>query len=452
LRIILITISFLSVLTKGISPSYGACLTYRDVIRDALDNSARVRAKVEDIHISNAIYRQNFAGLYPVISVNSRLERYENLDKRTQQGISTISGEVVGGDLSAWRSTFYLWGEYYLSNWYKKRFEALYYEKLKDARVYECAVETKKLLRELTEVYSSLVEGKIKLKYSAEILLRLQGVLALKREAFAKGHVSYEDVLKAEADVVNMDKEIAGIRKELKENLERLYSYTGKAYSEETEIEMFTLSAQKQFTGTDRIVEETPEYKVRVKEHEAFQQKARASESNIWPDVSLYGRYDYYGSNTNSPDNSLRDVRETSYRAGILISFPLFDGGARKWERIKSNHEIKRQEESIKAVAEEKGRDIKALSAGHTELSKAHTHYRKLADQHGKMLEITRKAHSLGERSIIDILEMEKDALAVERDLKVTEHTVAYYEKRLMLETDYHNFHREYYGNGTCKY
>jgi hypothetical protein len=68
------------------------------------------------------------------------------------------------------------------------------------------------------------------------------------------------------------------------------------------------------------------------------------------------------------------------------------------------------------------------------------------------MLEITRKASGLGERSVMDIMEMEKEALGVERDLKVTEQAMAAYEKRLVLETDFNNFISGYYGHGACKY
>jgi hypothetical protein len=68
------------------------------------------------------------------------------------------------------------------------------------------------------------------------------------------------------------------------------------------------------------------------------------------------------------------------------------------------------------------------------------------------MLNITKKAFGLGERSMIDVLEMEKDTLSIERDLKVTENSKANIEKKIFLETDYGNFITEFYGDRTCKY
>ncbi|OGP60729.1 MAG: hypothetical protein A2V65_01335 [Deltaproteobacteria bacterium RBG_13_49_15] len=434
-----------------LSFSWAEELTYRNAIRDTLNHSARIRVKVEDVNVSDATYRQNFAGLYPEISLNSRFERFENLDRR-EQGFNTIFGEVIGGDVSGWRSSIYLSGQYYLSHWYRKRFEAYYYEQLRDAKIHECAVEVKKLLRELTDIFSLLAEGKIKLKYASEILKRLREVLGLKKQAFVNGQASYEEVLRVETEVSGTEKEMATIRREVKENLERLCSYTGKTYGEDVEVETFVSDGKKEITEFNRIVEETPEYKARLKELEAVKFKAKAAANNFWPDVSLYGRYDYYGSSPNSLDGSIREIRETAYFAGILISLPLFDGGVRKWERKRNMYETQRQEESIKAVREEKGREIKTLHAGYAELSKALKHYRKIADQYGKMLDITKKAHGFGERSLLDIMEMEKDTLTVERDWKVAEHAMAVYEKRLVLEADYKNFMSEYYGNGPYKH
>ena len=427
-------------------------LSYQEAIKNALNNSARVRVKMEEINISDATYRQNFAGLYPEISANGRLEKYENLDKRNGQGIKTVSSEIIGGDSNAWRSSVYLWGQYYLSHWYKKRFEVAYYEKLRDASVYECDAEVKKLVKDLTEAFSAVAERKISIKYAVDILKLLQDVLGLKKNAFAGGQVSYDEVLKVDMEISKTEKEISSLRKELKEYLERLYSYMGKIYGEDIDVEAFVADGKKQILKLAELIEETPEYKARMMELEGMKFKAKAVENNYWPDVSLYGRYDYYGSNPDSLDNSVRDIRETAYVAGILINLPLFDGGVQKWERKKNFHELKKQEESIKVVMEEKCRDIKTLHAGYAELSKSLSHYRKLSEQYNKMLNIAKKAHGFGERSVMDIMEMKIDVLTVERDLKMTEHTMAVYEKRLMLETDYKYFISEYYGDWACKY
>jgi len=446
--------SFLALLliTATVSLSGAEMLTYRDAVKNTLNNSARIRVKIEEINLSDAVYRQSFAGLYPEITANSRFEKYENLDKRDDQAIKTVSSEVIGGEANAWRSSIYLWGQYYISHWYKKRFEAAYYEKLKDASYFECDIEVKKLLREFTDAYGAAAEGKIKISYAEKTLKLLHGILNLKKNAFAGGQAAYEDVLKVEAEIADTGRQISSLKKEFYENLERLRSYMGMDCSDDVELELFVSDGTMQIAAFPKIAENTPEYKARMMELEALTLKEKAAANNYLPDVSVYGRYDYYGSNPDSLDNSVRDIRETAYSAGILITLPVFDGGVRKWERKKSDFELRRQKESVMAVMEEKGRDIKTLYAGYSELSKSLEHYRKLHDRYGKILDITKKANTFGEKSLMDIMEMEKEALTVLRDLKTAEHAIAVYEKRLALETDYKHFISEYYGDWTYKY
>jgi outer membrane protein TolC len=431
-------------------PADAEVISYKDVVRDTLSSSARLRVKKEDINIAYASYKQVFAGLYPEISLSSRLERYENLDKSAQQGIKSVGSEVVGSGDSAWRSQLYLSGQYDISSWYKKRYEAAYYEKLKDVSGYDCEAETKRLLKEVTDLFGSSAEGWVRLKYGADIIEKLKAWHDLKKQAFAGGEAAYEEVLKAEADVVSAERERAAVIRELKENIERLQIYTGKNYAPEMEVETLKVGTGKDITETLEIIQGTPEYKARLKELEALQFKEKSARNNYLPDISLYGRYDYYGSDINGPDSALRDVREAGYNAGLMIRLPLFDGGARKWERVKSLHEIRKQQESIKATMEEKRRDIRTIHAGYAELLRTLGHYRRLAEQYGKLCAISQKAQAYGQRSMADILELQKDYLTVERDVKVTENSLAIYEKRLILETDYTNFVREFYGNGAC--
>ncbi|MBP1720914.1 MAG: hypothetical protein H6Q50_426, partial [Deltaproteobacteria bacterium] len=71
------------------------------------------------------------------------------------------------------------------------------------------------------------------------------------------------------------------------------------------------------------------------------------------------------------------------------------------------------------------------------------------AARYRQVLEIARGAKLLGERNVMDIAETEKEALSIERDLRVAENTMTAMEKRLFIESDYRNFMRDYYGNGS---
>ena len=450
-RSVIVVGAVFCVVMAGSTLADAELITYRDVIEAAIRSSAGLKVKEQDIKIAHAAYRQAFAGLYPELTLTGRLERYENLDKDTRD-IQSVNSEVVGGQ-SSWRSLAYLSGQYEISSWYKKRYEASYYQKLRDAAVFDCSTESKKLARDMTDLFGRLAEGKVRLRYGGEIIKALQDLVDLRNQSLAGGEASREEVIKAESDLESAEREQATLMKELRENLEALNSYTAKSYAATDEIESLNAETDHEAAEpTMHQIEDAPELKARRKELEALQLKAKSTFNNYLPDVSMYGRYDYYGSDTDSMDNALREIRESGYNAGILISLPIFDGGARKWERVKTGEEIKKQEESIRAAIEERKRELRTSYAGYTELSRALTHYRKLAEQYEKLRVISGKAAALGQRSRADLLEMERDYLQIVRDLKVTETTLGVYQKRLAIESDYGSFMREFYGNGSCQY
>lgn len=435
------------------SNSYAEVLVYGDAVNDSIRYSANLQMKIEDIHISHAQYRENFAGLFPTINIAARAERYENIDRHSSSTYDAIGNEIVGGYDSAWRTSTYIMGQYYLSHWYKKIFEVSYYKKMRDSSVHQCEAETKKIIRDVTEIFGSLSEGKIKLQYAAEILKRLQEILRIKREAFALGQYSYEDVLKAEADVANMEKEIAQITKEVNEYSLNLSLYTGRTYNENSEVEQLSPEGNLQIKEENNdVIEQSPEYKAKIKEMEAVRYKRKEAVFSLLPDISLYGRYDLYNSSPDNLGNALEDFRPVSYSVGFVISMPLFDGGAKYWASKKAAHELRRQEESVWATYEEKNKTVKTLRTAYESLMRQSNHYRKINDQYKKMTEISEKAFTLGERSKLDMLELEKDALIMERDLKITEQSMAIYEKQYALEQDYNKFMRDYNGNRACKH
>ena len=427
-------------------------LNHRDTVVDALRHSPNLRMRIEDIRISDAQHRTSIAGLFPTVNVSGRGERYENIDTRNTTNIETIGNEVVGGNQSAWRSSVNLTGQYYFSHWYKKRYEAKYYEHLKDYSVHQCETEAKKIIREVTDIYGSLIESKIKLDYSSRILMHLKDIMRIKKEARAVGHFSFEDILKAETDVISTEKEITGIQKDKTDLLHRLSVYTGGSYSENTVIDPIVFQGEIGAIDKKRAAAGAPEYKMRQKEMEAIRSKTTSARNNLLPDISVYTRYDLFNSSPDTLDASLRDTRPSSYSAGVLVSLPLFDGGARLWEWKKNLYEIRKQEEGIRAALEERYKDIKTISDGYQNLTRSYRHFKKLGDQYAKMISIGKKAQALGERSNLDMLELEKDALSVERDLKISEQTLAVYETQLELELDYNKFLRKYDGDRACSY
>ena len=421
-------------------------LSYPEVLREALQSSSRIRMKKAEVLVSEAAYRQSLASLYPGIHLNSRTERFETLTK--DSGFRTIYGEVIGGNVDEWRSSVYLIGEYPISNWYKKLPATWYYQKRVEASEYDAQVETKRIAGELTDIYGAVSEGTIKLRYGSAIVRNLEEALSVRREAHAAGEMSREELLKAEADLAEAQMELSAASVSYLESLARLSVHTGRTYEDDARFE--TLQWEDRPVPKDilRRAESTPEYQCRRKELDALRDKAVAARNDDFPDIVLYGRYDFYG-NSAAFYESWRDMQDISCNAGIYLSIPIFDGFGRKWEREKTLREIRKQEESVKSVASEKTRDLEALSRSLSERAKTVDHYRRLAARYRQVLDIARGARYFGERGAADILAVEKEVLSVERDLKVAENGRAVTEKKLFIEADFNLFMKEFHGNGS---
>ena len=121
--------------------------------------------------------------------------------------------------------------------------------------------------------------------------------VALRAVAHREGEISYEDLLRAEVQVVDLEKESAEVLRQFKESLTRLTLYTGIEYGEDVEPQRLTADAEVSGRFDPERIEQTPEYRAKRKEVEASQERGRAVRNNLLPDVGIYGRYDFYGRN-----------------------------------------------------------------------------------------------------------------------------------------------------------
>ena len=448
-RGILCALAALLALAPGRASASGGSLSYEDAVGEALRHSARLKVKKEEILINEASWRQSLSGLYPALSLNGRLERFGSL--AGPAGIGTINGQVVGGLQDEWRASVFVLGEYTLSNWFKKRYEGRYYERLTEASIYDSEAEKKRIALEVTDLYGSLAEGAIRLRYLGRMIDRMKEAVSLRAAAHREGEISLEDLLRAEVQVVELEKERTEAARQFKENLTRLTLYTGIEYEEDVAVRGFGAAAEIPQRPDPERVEQTPEYRAKRKEVEAQQEKGRAARNNLLPDVAVYGRYDFYG---RSPElyDSVKEMDRNSWNAGLYISIPLFDGGLRKWERERAAREIRRQEEALRALRREKGRDSAGLYVKLQELDRTIARYRQLLARYEKLLAIASGAAALGGRSRAELLESGKEALAVERDMEVVVNQRAVAVRKYRLETDFTGAMGDLDGNGTDRH
>ncbi len=420
-------------------------VTYREVLAEALRHSPRLRMLREEIYIRDALYHRSLSSFWPSLSVNARMERFENL--LPFSGVVTAGGEVIGGQPDEWRTSFYLSAEYRLSSFYKNWPEKEYYRHLREEAACRHEAEVRRLLRRVTRAYGAVVETRIKLEYAEKILARLKEIARLEEELYRKGELAREEVIRTRAEIEAHLRETERLRSELARELSTLSRYTGKSFGPEEDFEPLRPEMEPKGKPAPEL---SPEYLAERARLLALRESRKAAERERLPDLTAYARYDLYGASIRSMGEALDETRATAFTFGVFLSLPLFDGGYRKWERVRALHEL-RQREALRLAELEKTREIRDLRLRYESTRRSLRSYENLLQHYRKLHRIAVSARKLGGGSEIDVLRLERDLLSVERDLRVTRNTLALLEKLLLLETDPGGLVDVPHGKWTCK-
>ena len=130
----------------------------------------------------------------------------------------------------------------------------------------------------------------------------------------------------------------------------------------------------------------------------------RSQERLYYPTVSLYGRYDLYGSDRDDFSRAGKDVKRHGYRAGLTVHMSLFDGGKRaaqiKEKQINKERILSKKEEA-KLEYEKQIADLKLFLSKKDEYDKILSNSSKISKD---ILTMQKRLNASNESSKIDVL------------------------------------------------
>ena|GEM_PF-709587 len=130
----------------------------------------------------------------------------------------------------------------------------------------------------------------------------------------------------------------------------------------------------------------------------------RSQERLYYPTVSLYGRYDLYGSDRDDFSRAGKDVKRHGYRAGLTVHMSLFDGGKRaaqiKEKEINKERILSKKEEA-KLEYEKQIADLKLFLSKKDEYDKILSNSSKISKD---ILTMQKRLNAGNESSKIDVL------------------------------------------------
>ena len=130
----------------------------------------------------------------------------------------------------------------------------------------------------------------------------------------------------------------------------------------------------------------------------------KSMERLYYPTVSLYGRYDLYGSDRDDFSRAGKDVKRHGYRAGLTVHMSLFDGGKRaaqiKEKQINKERILSKKEEA-KLEYEKQIADLKLFLSKKDEYDKILSNSSKISKD---ILTMQKRLNASNESSKIDVL------------------------------------------------
>ena len=163
----------------------------------------------------------------------------------------------------------------------------------------------------------------------------------------------------------------------------------------------------------------------------------RSQERLYYPTVSLYGRYDLYGSDRDDFSRAGKDVKRHGYRAGLTVHMSLFDGGKRaaqiKEKQINKERILSKKEEA-KLEYEKQIADLKLFLSKKDEYDKILSNSSKISKD---ILTMQKRLNASNESSKIDVLNSLIASLKKELALKEHSQKASFNIKKAELMSRY---------------
>ncbi|MCF8054288.1 MAG: TolC family protein [Deltaproteobacteria bacterium] len=435
-----------------------AIVDYEMIVVRVIDHNPSLKAKGEEVNIAQQDHRYAMGLMFPEISVNTQTSRYNYIsDQQSQLGPDGKVNQLNSiSNNSQWQSSAYLLVQYKLSSLYKELFNVGYYKNKFAAKLYEYKAESKEMLSEMTDVYSAFLETEIRLKYGTEILKKNEEAYNLKKVAVEYGESSQEDLLQISLNIKSLRKDLLQTRKELKLNQDKLNEYMATEIMKDDEtLAPLTLNETdlpRKIAYSDGWLETEPSYASGLLEVRAAEDKKTMSDNHWFPEISLYGRYDCYGSDYGDVGISTQKMQPTSTSVGMTISLPLFMGGRGISERDRNIAELKRVQNALDALKQRLFRSVRGLWVDYLAATSVYEESKQIALEYEQLMHITNQAKYLGGKNKLEVLDAEIKYLDSKKQAEIAEINVAMLAKKLLLETDFEGFMVQHYGNRADKY
>lgn len=407
-------------------------LDFKTLQKYTIENSKLLQISKLDVDISKTQLDYINSEKYPTLSIGVSAERSKGLN-------DTNNNNSYVGENSVSSSSLYKTYSYISLNYNIFDFGRLYFK----TKAQKFNIETKKndycieqnnLSQKLLDSYFNVRITEIKKQYLNKILNYSNDLYQYYKRLHKIGNIQKTEVVSNAIQIANLYNDISNNNKTYIENLEQLSNLSNFDLKDTNTLDSLSISK----ITINKEFEDTSLARKYINEIQNKQAELNLIQAQKYPQINLFGKYDFYGYDLNSFKESIHDLKENSYKYGLNISWTIFDGYKIKAQEKKASQELaqlnlKYEQAKIDFLTE--------LNI----LNKTHRFYSKIMEKNAKALElsdenvdIALRLNSIGEiDKSIEINSIIKK-LYTESEYKQAQETIAYkiIKKDIMLNGD----------------
>lgn len=333
-------------------------LTYRNTLKQAVDNSFDLKISTLDIDISKAELKGARADLFPTIYTQANSEYNNGLGN-----INNINyvGNTVVSSYTQYRNLAMMGLQYNLFDFGATGKKVLMAKKDVEQKKVAHDMQLKDLKLKILDIYTKTLQYNEEIKTKAEILKVYEEMFENKERLFQAGTSDKISVMDEAVKIARTQDDIENSKLELKNALNDLSGYTMQKYSadnlevldfEEMNIENNILPIGHFEPFKAKVVQDeidlsfNPEFSLEAKYYDFEIEKKKAElemyKRQRFPAFKFYTNYLLYGANPNNYFDSMSSLKQTSLAFGISGTFSIFDGFKNKASKEKATLEVKR--------------------------------------------------------------------------------------------------------------
>lgn len=373
-----------------------------------------------DIEISKTDLNILKSEQYPTLSIGISTERSKNLNddntESTYVGDNSVSGSSAYKGYSSVSLNYNLFDFGRISS----KLESQQFDiKVKQSEY--CANVTN-IFQKLLNAYYDTKISQIKKQYLTEVLKQSNKIYTYKKRLNSIGNIQKTDLVSNAIQIANLYSDISNNEKEFIEKLENLSNISQYNLTEIDNLDPLVFSKNildKKFEDTNiskKILDE-----INIKKSEINLIKAE-----YFPTISLFGKYDIYGSNTDNFGDAFDDMKENSYKYGLNISWQIFNGFKVISQEKKAFQELKKLSLNYEKSKQDFQSELNSLNKTYKFNKKVIEENNKALNFSDEKIDMNSRLNEIGEINKTVEIESIIKKLYVELDLKKAQEEMSY--------------------------